>query len=161
MPSCAWLPILTATLLLALPAIPQTTPKQVPPSDLFASTSYPDDLVSDLQADDGTDDCWVDELDGKNFDWDKSPDHPYVKYSYRFRNTCKKTMTCTLVVASGNVLRDPTQRKGSWKPFLADRRSFTVKPGEAAEISGTLKWAATDLRMPSIRDSTMPCWFGD
>lgn len=150
---------LLAFLTMSLAQQPAQTPTQSPPPDLFSSVALPADLISGLTDDPSTDDCWTDELDGSNFVWDKSAEHPFVSYAYRFRNKCARRITCTLIVASGTVLRDKDQKKGSWRPLFADRRSFSVDPGSATEVKGTLKWGATELRMPEIDDSNMPCWF--
>ena len=129
------------------------------PPDLLASKAYPEDLVKGLPNDKAAGDCWKDEADGRNYTWNKNGNPPIVQYVYKFRNTCKQTLTCTLVVASGTKLRDKEKSAGSWRPYKADRRSFTIKPGDVATITGTLEWLATQDRMPSMNDDQMPCWF--
>lgn len=144
---------------LVFSTLSQAQATQVAPPDLLSSSALPLDLIESLTDDSDAAKCWHDELDGKNFDWNKDPATPVVKYQYRFRNRCQKAITCTLVIASGTKLRDPATAKGSWRPYRADRRSFTVKSGDAVTILGSLPWTNTPLRMPFVRDSDMPCWF--
>ena len=130
-----------------------------PPPDVTASQAYPEDLVKGLSDDSAAQKCWNDEVDGSNYDWNKSGNPAIVKYTYKFRNTCNRPIACTLVIASGTVLRDKAARHGSWRPYKADRKSFTIKPGEVVTIAGTLEWTATETRMPSMNDDNMPCRF--
>lgn len=150
--------LIALTILFAIAAAAQSSSA---PPDVMASQAYPEDLVKGLSDDSAAQKCWNDEVDGSNYDWNKGGNPAIVKYTYKFRNTCKRPITCTLVIASGTILRDKATRQGSWRPYKADRKSFTLKPGDLITISGTLDWLATETRMPSMHDDNMPCRFAD
>jgi hypothetical protein len=107
------------------------------PPDLLDSQAYPEDLVKDLPDDDAAGDCWKDELNGNNLDWNKDATTPFVKYQYRFRNTCQKPITCTLIIASGTKLRDPNAAKGI--PLRPQKEMLTsVAPSRSNRVRNRL-----------------------
>jgi hypothetical protein len=95
------------------------------PPDVTASQAYPEDLVKGLSDDSAAQQCWNDEVDGSSYDWNKSGNPAIFKYTYKFRDTCNHPITCTLVIASGTILRDKATRHGSWRRYKSDRKSFT------------------------------------
>ena len=83
--------------------------------------------------------------------WHPTGDNRTVDFKFPYKNIGDKTVRCEVKVSSGQRPRDAARDDFSeWEEAFTKSFTFTLKPGETANVIGTLDWVRRDDTMPVL-----------
>jgi len=79
-------------------------------------------------------------LDENKINWDKRASNPFVNFSLTYKNVGKRTVKVDMEVQCALVPRDDSDDTLRWLKWSVKKFSFTLRPGQKFDASGTLMW---------------------
>jgi hypothetical protein len=93
----------------------------------------------------------LDETDS-DVDWNESGDPPIVRIMLEYKNTCKRPVSCKVIVESGRRPSSASKNDYSeWEMRDTLNFKFTISGMETRKFLGTLWWFKTTATTPGVR----------